>query len=321
MSIPRLSVCIVSWNTRQLLSDCLETLYADPQAVDWEVIVVDNGSQDGSPEAVRRDFPQVDLVESGENLGFSGGNNLALARAQAPYLLLLNPDTLVETGALGQLVDFVEARPEIGVAGPMLLNADQSLQLSCGIAPSLQTETIHKLLLHKVFPMFKLGRWDHRQIRPVGWVSGACILVRRSAVAAVGPLDSGFYMYHEDVEWCLRFNRGGWGVYYYPFSRVVHLGGQSTRQDFSRMLVVSQQSLFHLFKKHFGRGRLQALRVLTLVEMGLRTLIWGVLALAPARREEGRQRLRAYGEIARRTLGERAYWSPPDEADAQTNDG
>lgn len=314
MTLPRLSICIVSWNTRQLLLECLDSVFADPQASTWEVIVVDNGSGDGSPEAVRQGFPQVDLVESGENLGFSGGNNLAIARARAPYLLLLNSDTRVEVGALGALVDFAESRPEVGAAGPKLLNADGSLQLSCGIAPSLRTEIVHKLLLHKVFPMFKLGRWNHSQVRPVGWVSGACILVRRQALDQVGALDPGFYMFHEDVEWCLRFNRGGWGVYYFPCSHVVHLGGQSTRQDFRRMLVVSQRSLFHLFKKHFGRGRLQVLRVLTLVEMALRALIWTGQALRPARRHEARERLGAYGEIARRTLTERSYWSPPDDA-------
>lgn len=315
MKAPSLSVCLVNWNTRQLLADCLESLFADPASAAWEVLVVDNASSDGSAAMVRRRFPQVRLIVSQENLGFSGGNNLALARTRAPYMLLLNTDTLVEPGALGRLVDFMEARADVGAVGPKLLNADGSLQLSCGIAPSAWTEMLHKLLLHKVFPFFKLGRWNHGQTRAVGWVSGACLLVRRTAVDQVGPLDPGFYMYHEDVEWCLRLNRGGWGVYYCPDSRVTHLGGQSSRQNFAKMLVVSQQSLFYLYSKHFGRGSALALRWLTVLEMGLRAAVWSaLLACRPRRRGEARQRLGAYAEILRRTLTDRSYWAPSEHA-------
>lgn len=308
---PRLSICILSWNTRQLLDDCLRAIYADPESGQWEVLVVDNASTDGSPEQVRRCFPQARLLVSRENLGFSRGNNLALEQARGEYLLLLNSDTRVEPGALGRLVHFAAGRQEAGAVGPMLLNADGSLQLSCGIAPSLWTEFLHKLLLHKLFPVFKLGGWNHGAIRPVGWVSGACLLIRRQALDEVGPLDSSIYMCYEDLEWCLRLRRGGWQIFYYPFSRVVHLGGQSIRKNLREMLVVSQQSLFYLFQKHFGRGRLQALRLLTLVEMLLRMALWSALfALSGPRREEGRQRLRAYREILVRSLMERAYWAP-----------
>jgi len=308
---PRLSICVLNWNTRELLRECLRAICEDPEAGQWEVLVVDNASTDGSPQMVERCFPQVHLLVNRENLGFSRGNNLALERARGGYLLLLNSDTRVEPGALGRLVEFMEERQEAGAVGPMLLNADSSVQLSCGTAPGLWAEFLHKLLLHKLFPFFKLGRWNHGSIRQVGWVSGACLLIRRQALEEVGPLDSSIYMCYEDLEWCLRLRRGGWQIFYYPFSRVVHLGGQSIRKNFAEMLVVSQQSLFYLFQKHFGRGRLWALRLLTLVEMLLRMALWSaLLALSPARRAEGRQRLRAYREILVRTLAERSYWAP-----------
>ncbi|MBM3278510.1 MAG: glycosyltransferase family 2 protein [Candidatus Handelsmanbacteria bacterium] len=308
---PALSVVIVNWNTRQLLRDCLEAVLADPASGQWEVWVVDNASADGSPQMVREDFPQVKLLVSPQNLGFSRGNNLALERAEGEYLLLLNSDTRVEPGALGGLVDFMATHPRIGAAGPMLLNADGSLQLSCGVAPSLRSEIVHKLLLHRLFPFFKLAGWDHRSPRAVGWVSGACLLVRRQALEEVGPLDPAIYMCCEDLEWCLRLTKRGWQVYYYPFSRVVHLEGQSIGKNLGEMLVVSQQSLFYLFQKHFGRGALLFLRLLTLVEMGLRSAAWSAFTLCfPARRAEGLQRLRAYRQILGRSLFDRAYWSP-----------
>ncbi len=308
---PVLSIVIVNWNTCQLLRDCLEAVLADPASCQWEVLVVDNASTDGSAAMVRDSFPQVQLLASPENLGFSRGNNLALAKAAGEYLLLLNSDTRVERGALGALVDFVAAHPRVGAVGPMLLNADGSLQLSCGIAPSLRTEIVHKLLLHRLFPFFKLAGWDHRTARAVGWVSGACLLIRRRALEEVGPLDPGIYMCCEDLEWCMRLAKKDWQIYYYPFSRVVHLEGQSIRKNLGQMLVVSQQSLFYLFQKHFGRGSLLTLRLLTLVEMGLRSVLWALFFTCfPARRAESLQRLRAYRQILRRSLLDRAYWSP-----------
>jgi GT2 family glycosyltransferase len=308
---PTLSVIIVNWNTRQLLRDCLESVLADPASGQWEVLVVDNASADGSAAMVRECFPRVQLLASPENLGFSRANNLALAQAKGEYLLLLNSDTRVERGALGGLVEFMAGHPRVGAAGPMLLNGDGSLQLSCGLAPSLRAEIVHKLLLHRLFPFFKLAGWDHRSARAVGWVSGACLLIRRRALEEVGPLDPAMFMCCEDLEWCMRLAQRGWQIFYYPFSRVIHLEGQSIGKNLGEMLVVSQQSLFYLFQKHFGTGPLLALRLLTLVEMGLRSALWGALfAFFPARRAERAQRLRAYRQILRRSLLDRAYWSP-----------
>jgi len=274
---------------------------------------VDNASSDDSVEMVKTCFPQVQLISSRENLGFVGGSNLALARARGGYLLLLNPDTRVAPGVLGELVAFMETSPEAGAAGPRLVGEDGSLLLSCGLTPGLVSQFVDKLLLHKLLPFFKLGGWDHAEIRDVGWVTGACLLVRRTVLEQVGPLDPAIFMFYEDLEWCMRIRKAGWRVFYYPFSQVLHLRGQSTRQNLREMLVVSQQSLFYLFQKHFGRGHLHALRLLTIVEMVLRSLIWGFLTLSfPARRGEGQQRLRAYREILLKTLAERSYWSPFD---------
>ena len=311
MSAPSLSILIVNWNTEDLLRNCLNSIYEDPDSARWEVVVVDNHSDDGSLAMLEREFAQVVVVASGENTGFVQGNYLALERARGSHLLLLNTDTEVECGALGPLVDFMQAHPAAGAVGPKLLNQDGSLQLSCGITPSLATEITNKMLLHNLFPFFKLGRWDHAEIREVGWVTGACLLMRREVVAELGFLDPAQYMFYEDLEWCLRIGRSGWKTYYYPSSRVLHLGGQSTRHNLAEMLVISQRSLFYLFEKHYGRTQLHVLRLFTLIEMALRTLAWSLFfAFSPSRRPEGRQRLRAYREIAIKTLSRKSYWAP-----------
>jgi len=308
---PELSVCIVSWNTSDLLRDCLKSLAADPASSGWEIIVVDNASTDGSPDMVVEEFPEVTSIAKTRNLGFSGGSNAGLERATGRHLLILNPDTRVEAGALGGLVQYLDAHPGVGAVGPQLIRGDGSLELSCGRTPSLGAEIVHKLLLHRVFPFFRFGRWDHDSPRSVGWVTGACLMVRREAADQVGFLDTRMFMCFEDLDWCMRLRRAGWEIAYYPAHRVVHLGGQSIRQNREEMLVVSQQSLFFLFQKHSGRWQLTALRGLTVVEMLLRSLVWCGLALAaPGRRCEARQRLAAYRRILRRTIADPAYWAP-----------
>ena len=308
---PLLSICILNWNTENLLKDCLISVYNDFREGEWEILVVDNASEDNSVAMVEAEFPQVRLIVTGENLGFAKGNNLALEKARGQYLLLLNSDTRVEPGSLAKLVAFMENHPEVGVVGPKLLNEDGSLQLSCGVTPTLRTEFVNKLLLHNLFPFFKLGLWHHTEIRAVGWVAGACFLVRRKVVEEVGPLDPEIFMCYEDLEWCMRIGQAGWKIFYYPCSRILHLEGRSIQKDFRRILVVSQQSLFYLFQKHFSHAHLCTLRFLTVVEMVLRFLIWSQLFLLfPGHREEGRQRLCAYLEILFRSIAQKAYWAP-----------
>jgi len=308
---PELSICILSWNTRQLLADCLKSLCEDPDVGNWQVIVVDNDSADDSADMVEADFPCVELIRSDRNLGFAAGNNLAMSAARAPVLLLLNSDTLVPRGALSGLLRTIQADPSTGVAGPRLEKGDGELELSCGRPPGLIPEIVHKLLLHRVFPYFRFGRWHHRSRRDVGWVTGACFMVRREAVDGAGPLDDSMFMCYEDLEWCMRLRGAGWNIVYDPASTVIHLEGRSINQRFGEMLVVSQQSLFYLFDKHFGSIRLHVLRLFTLIEMVLRSALWTLLwILRPTSRVEGRRRLGAYRTIFRRTLTDRAYWAP-----------
>jgi len=312
-SPPELSICIVMWNSESVISNCLHFIYRDTRSSEWEVFVIDNGSTDSGPEIVREGFPQVILMEPGENLGFSGANNLALQQAAGDFLLLLNPDTEPRQGALGQLVDFMRQEPAAGIVGPRLIRPDGKLELSCGRSPTMLSEIGRKLLLHRVFPFFRFPGWDHRTSRSVGWVTGACLMIRRSTSAQVGYLDPRIFMCLEDVDWCMRVRQAGWDVVYFPESEVVHIGGSSIRANFTQMLVISQQSLFYLFFKHFGPIHVHLLRLFTLIEMGLRTVLWSVMMASPARRREARQRLLAYLLILRKTVTERSYYCPREE--------
>ena len=312
MSAPELSIAIVSWNTRELLRDCLGSIRQDPRSAAWELFVVDNASGDGSADMVAECFPEAEVIRNRVNLGFSGGNNLALARARGRHLLLLNPDTRVDPGALGGMVDFADRNPGVGAVGPRLEDGAGNLERSWGRSPGTLPLIAHKLLLHRLFPDRRLARL-RGGAADVGWVTGACLLVRREAAEAAGPLDDGMFMCHEDVEWCMRLRSAGWRVVHFPRSRVVHHEGRSIGQRLGEMLVVSQRGQYYLYQKHFGRGRLHLLRLLTGVEMVLRASLWSLLWLVrPATRGEARDRLGAYRRILWRTLTDRGFWAPRD---------
>jgi len=305
------SVIVVNHNTRDLLRDCLRSVLENAAGLEVRVVVVDNASSDGSPAMVRQEFPEVLLIESASNLGFSKANNAGLRALSAPYALLLNSDARLFPGALRAMVAFMEARPDAGIVGPRLLHEDGSLQLSCGIPPTPWTEVCNKLLLHIPFPFFKMGDWSHDRVREVGWVTGACLLARRAALDRIGPLDEGMFMYYEDLDLCLRARQAGWKVCYLPDAQAVHLGGATSRGAFSPMLIASGRSSFYFFRKHYGEGAVRLLRLLTLPEMALRSALWGGLALLSRRRRaEARERLRAYRTILWRTLTDRSYWRP-----------
>jgi N-acetylglucosaminyl-diphospho-decaprenol L-rhamnosyltransferase len=237
MSEVELSIVIVNWNGLDLLLKCLESIRTFPPKTDYEIIVVDNASTDGSVEwlqlAAARDA-RLKVIENKENLGFSKANNLAFASSRSQFLLLLNSDTEVKAGAIDRLLDTIKADPKIGACGPKLLNSDGSLQVSVWPNPPTPWELLlNGLRLYKLLPKSKRGdwllgsHWDHSERREVPFLSGAALLVRREVIESVGGLDESYHMYHEDVEWCLRMSRGGWKLVFEPAAEVIHYGGQS----------------------------------------------------------------------------------------------
>ncbi len=229
---PMVSVILVTYNTRELLARCLEALPAALEGVSYEVWVVDNGSTDDTLAWLQAHHPEVQILSNPGNRGFAAANNQAMARARGRYFLLLNTDTIPLPGALAALVHHLEEHPEIGMAGGSLLNPDGSPQGCAADFPTLWTE-----LLLLTGP---IGRWllgSHFPFHPpvespkaVDWVSGACLLVRREVVEAIGGLDEGYFMYGEEVDWCWRARRAGWQVAVVPQARVIHLGSATARR-------------------------------------------------------------------------------------------
>lgn len=229
---PVVSVILVTYNTRELLARCLEALPAALEGVPYEVWVVDNGSTDDTVPWLRAHHPEVHLLANEANRGFAAANNQAMAHARGRYFLLLNTDTLPLPGSLRALVDYLERHPEVGIAGGGLLNPDGSPQGCAADFPTLGTELLlltgplgHRLLGPR-FPFHPPAESP----RHVDWVSGACLMVRREVVAAVGGLDEGYFMYGEEVDWCWRARQAGWKVAVVPSARVIHLGSATARR-------------------------------------------------------------------------------------------
>jgi GT2 family glycosyltransferase len=220
-----------------------------------EVIVVDNASSDGSATMVRERFPSVRLVANTANRGFAQANSQVIPESTGRYVLLLNPDTVVEPGALAALVRFLDTHADAAAAGARLLNEDGSLFSSCSPAPTLGRELWRLFHLDAIWPWatYRMRSWDPETPRVVDVVQGACMLLRRAALDEVGLLDGDYFMYSEEVDLCHRLRRRGWQVWWVPQARVVHLGGQSTRQVAAAMFIRLYQSKVLYFRKNHGR--------------------------------------------------------------------
>ena len=249
-----ISIVIVSWNTARFLENCLASILANPPTSPFETWVVDNASTDDSPRMVREKFPQVQLIENRENVGFARANNQAIQRCAGKYVLLLNPDTLVESGALQALVDFLDKRPEAGAAGARILNPNRSLQISSHPCPTLSRELWRLFHLDRLSPYaeYPLTKWKTERAREVDVLMGACLLLRKEVLDQVGFLDEDYFMYSEEVDLCYRIQRAGWRLYWVPQAEIVHFGGQSTQQVPTEMFLNLYQSKIKYFRKHYG---------------------------------------------------------------------
>lgn len=287
-----LSIIIVNWNTRDLLAQCLASIAANPPDGEYEIIVVDNASTDGSVAMVRSAFPGVIVLQNNENVGFGRANNQAIRAARGDYALLLNSDTVVRPNTFRPLFSVMAARPLAGAVGPTLLNPDGTFQASHASFPTLLRELLELFGLAKFvwgahYPSY--GPESSRQTRAVDWVGGACLLVRRACWEQVGLLDESIVMYGEEVDWCYRMQQRDWQVIHCPEASVIHYGGQSSIGAPTRKYVQLQQGRVTFFRKH--RGRLAtpililAIRLSSLLKAGFCTVRHGGASHALEMRE------------------------------------
>lgn len=249
-----LSIVVVNWNTRNFLERCLASVYETVEKLVFQLFVVDNASSDSSASMVRERFPQVQLVELPTNVGFAAANNIALRAAEGRYVLLLNPDTVVCPGALRVLVEFADTHPQAGAVGPLLLNPDGGIQLSCSRRPTLFREAWRLFHLERVYPLAGYPKqiWQAGQPCRVDVVSGACLLLRRAALQQVGGFDEDYFVYTEETDLCCCLKPHGWEIYWVPEARVIHYGGQSTQQVHREMFLQLYKSKVRFFRKQYG---------------------------------------------------------------------
>jgi len=251
-----LSIIVINWNTKEDLLHCLESIFKMGTGIQREVIVVDNGSRDGSGVEVKKAFPTVHLIQNDRNIGFAKATNQGFKNSSGRYVLLLNPDTQVKHGAIEQLVSFMDTHLEAGVAGAQLLNSDGSKQNSIANFPSLATELFNKSLLRWLFPKRFPGKEkDYPEPIEVDSVIGACMMVRQEAIEQVGLLDEDYFLFLEETDWCYRMKKAGWKIYHVPQAEVYHFQGKSAEGERKRAKVEYYRSRHHFFKKN--RGNLQ----------------------------------------------------------------
>jgi GT2 family glycosyltransferase len=248
-----LSVVIVSWNTRTLLAACLDAVYRTVRGLCYEVIVVDNGSGDGSTAMIREKYPRVKVLTNAENRGFGAACNQGLRIMTGRYALLLNTDAVLEENAVAELFSFMENHADAGMACGQLLNADGSRQNSIAAFPTLLTLMVNKPLLEYMFPRrFPSKRTGCRAPVEVDSGVGACLLVRRKAMDETGLFDERYFFFFEETDWALQMKRAGWKVFHVPSAFIVHLQGQSIGTGV-RSRIEFYRSRYQFFRKWKSR--------------------------------------------------------------------
>jgi len=322
-----LSIVIVNWNVCDLLRGCLQSIATGCQlrpagsetegpwppplslgAWTAEVIVVDNGSRDGSREMLQEEFPWAQVIANRENMGFVRGCNQGIRISRGRYILLLNPDTKVMGEALSLMVDYMEAHPRVGALGPQLRYPDGSVQPSRRRFPTLATAFLESTLLQQWFPRNRvLDRYyvkDHPDdiTQEVDWVVGACALLRREAIEQVGLLDEHLFMYSEELDWCRRARSQGWKVVYFPVAQVIHYEGKSSEQAGAARHIHFQRAKIYYFRKHHGRWAGAVLRAFLLLTYVYQLLEEAGKWLVGHKRRLRAQRVRTYWQVLRSRL-------------------
>jgi len=258
--VPDLSIIVVNWNGKELLSACLPSLVSDNDKVNVQVIVVDNGSEDGSVSWCRENYNSIEIVALPKNIGFSGANNEGIKYVKGKYVMLLNNDTIVQNNALEILVEYMNSHPEVAGCGPTLLNEDMSLQRSVRKFPTLWTEFCQESGLSFLFPRshifadYYMGYWDHNETKKVDLVIGAALLIRKEVLDNVGLLDDkNFFMFYEEVDWFLRFKNKGYVFVYLEGPKIIHVGGGTSSQQSKQSRYNLLHSRYNYHSKHHGK--------------------------------------------------------------------
>ncbi|PQV62862.1 hypothetical protein B1R32_1192 [Abditibacterium utsteinense] len=310
MNTLQVSVSIVSFNTRELLRACLLSLEARRGEIEFEVFVVDNGSRDGSVAMVRAEFPNVELIESGGNIGYGRANNLALARARGEFFWILNSDTEAWPGAMARMAEFLETNPGCGAVASRLMLPDGSTQPSCARDPNLldflweQTYFAQLPFLRKVCGGYTYGGDFYERTAEIAQAAGASILVRTAVLCSISGFDARYFMYFEDTDLCVRLRRAGWTLFYLHDAAITHYLGASSDGDWqvrARMVSALNASRYLFFRTHHGRLQAEVLRWICVLGALLRIVAWSA-QLIKTRDVSKWQKIRLFARVFKNTL-------------------
>lgn len=280
-----LSISVVTLDVKEYLRGCLTSIFHHSPSFPFEVIVVDNGSSDGTAEMLEKEFPEIRLIRNNTNVGFAKAHNQALAQSRGRYFMILNPDTELKPDTLRTMLSFMENHPEAGMVGPKMLNPDGSLQPSChqrfpnlldlvldtfGIGPCVLW-----LQKRRLFRKFFLKRFyaDYGRETEIAWAGGACLMARRKAIDQAGGLDETYFIYREDTDWCFEFRRHGWKVFYLPQAEIIHHWGKTPGRWEGVRTVSATRSNLHFFSRHTSKVFRWVVPPLCLLAVLLR-LVW-----------------------------------------------
>jgi GT2 family glycosyltransferase len=281
----KLSIVIICWNDLAVIKDCLRSIVQETQSTEYEIIVSDNGSVDDSVRFIREHYPQVQVVENGANLGFAKGNNAGIRLAKGEYVLILNPDTIIQNRALDRWIVFADEHPEAGGFGCRVLNPDGSYQEPARPIPNVWTSLVAALYLRplgrisSVFDSDLYAGWHGTTQRIVGYQSGCCVLFRSSVLSKLDGFDARFFYHYEETDLCYRCAKLGFPILFFPGAEIIHLGGQSVGRFPIRFELEKFRNKYRFFYKHYGARGARQIRRVTLLHLNIRRLGYSVLRL------------------------------------------
>ena len=297
-----LSILIVSYNTKELLLKCLGSIVESILYFTFEIIVIDNNSSDGTIEAICKNYPQVKIIVNKENVGFAKANNQGISLGKGRYYLLLNPDTMLLSQAIDSIVDFLDKNNDVGILGPKLLHSNFSEQISVKKFPFPIGEFMQSIFLDKIIPKYFNAKFRDSFFGPnkptkVDWVTGACLAIRRQVIEDTGLLDEHFFLYYEEVDFCYRAKKAGWKIYFYPSAKIIHIGGQSTKENEVFSLVAGYKSKLYFLKKHYSAEKIIAIEACTILGFRLRKIVWQIAYFFKIDKTVVKHRISAYRSI------------------------
>lgn len=290
-SVVDMSIVLVCWNNKAYLDPCLKSLFEGGLRSSFDVVVVDNGSTDGSQQMLAEKYPQVKLIQNTGNVGLGKASNQGIEATTGRYVLLLNNDTLVNGPALDVLVEFLDGHPEAGAAAGKLLNPDGSFQSGYAPFSTLLEEFLIATHIGELLWTGYPSYGDSNEIRATGWMSSACLLVRRAALDRIGLLDESYFIYGDEADLQYRLNKAGWKVYFLPNSSIVHFGGRSMDRWKRRKMVYRGKMMF--YQKNYGFVSTLLLRTLFFVMSLLKLLVWCIGFFLPNRNAQAKKELRS----------------------------